>query len=205
MDLGLSRIAMTCSPQECPVSLHHHQHPLIERNVHSLRQALDLLEQIDDRAYQQSPPGFAPHRIGGHLRHILEFYECFLDGIESRYIDYDARRRDESIERSRGAAMAKVQVIIRRLQSTAALQGDSFVWVRTEDSQVDFVAEPFLSSSIGRELQVLSSHTIHHFALIAMTLKAHGITVSRTFGMAPSTLRYLEERKRHAEAAWCAR
>jgi len=48
-----------------------------------------------------------------------------------------------------------------------------------------------MESSVSRELQVLSSHTIHHFALIAMTLRLHGVEMDPDFGMAPSTLRYL--------------
>ena len=52
-------------------------------------------------------------------------------------------------------------------------------------------ADVWLVSSIGRELQALSSHTIHHFALIAITLRLHGVEVSPDFGMSPSTLTYL--------------
>jgi len=48
-------------------------------------------------------------------------------------------------------------------------------------------------------LQVLSSHTVHHFALIAMTLRLHGVEMEPGFGMAPSTLRYLAAKS--AEAA----
>jgi hypothetical protein len=57
-----------------------------------------------------------------------------------------------------------------------------------------------MESSISRELQVLSSHTIHHFALIAITLRMHGVEMDPDFGMAPSTLRYLAS-KSTAEAA----
>ena len=52
---------------------------------------------------------------------------------------------------------------------------------------------------ISRELQVLSSHTVHHFALIAVTLRMHGVEMDPDFGMAPSTLRYLASKT--AEAA----
>ena len=47
----------------------------------------------------------------------------------------------------------------------------------------------------------LSSHTIHHFALIAMALRAHGVAVEAGFGMAPSTLSYQARRAASAEAA----
>src|SRR6266542_6896363 len=81
---------------------------LIDQNVTWLGQAILLLEQMDDATYQMSPPSLAPHRVGGHLRHILEFYECFLDGIASRYIDYDARTTDIASHTRRDAALAHI-------------------------------------------------------------------------------------------------
>jgi hypothetical protein len=164
---------------------------LIDTNIRWLRQALRLLERLDDAAYATTPPGMAPHRAGGHLRHIVEFYQAFLRGATSFHIDYDARRRDLEIERSRAAAMAAIRAIIREMQTSPAIRHESIVWVRMEDAPVGLVREPFMESSISRELQVLSSHTIHHFALIAMTLRLHGIEMDSDFGMAPSTLRHL--------------
>lgn len=177
------------------------QENLIKASVHCLRQGLRLLEEIDDRMYVEPPPGFAPHRVGAHLRHVLEFYECFLTGLECSHIDYDSRKRDESVEASRTAAVLRIKDVIRRLEENRSLRGDSIIWVRMEDSPETGGGDPFLTSSMGRELQVLSSHTIHHFALIAMTLRAWGIVVDHEFGMAPSTLRYLRQRKAAAEAA----
>jgi hypothetical protein len=164
---------------------------LIATNIRWLRQALRLLDRLDDAAYATTPPGMAPHRAGGHLRHIVEFYQAFLRGAESFHIDYDARRRDLEIERSRVAAMAAIRTIIREIQTSPAIRYEAIVWVRMEDAPAGLVREPFMESSISRELQVLSSHTIHHFALISMTLRLHGIEMDPGFGMAPSTLRYL--------------
>ena len=56
---------------------------------------------------------------------------------------------------------------------------------------------------MSRELQVLSSHTIHHFALIGMTLRAHGVVLDEDFGVALSTLRYRNS-KQAASAAEAA-
>jgi hypothetical protein len=170
---------------------------LIEMNVRWLRQGLRLLERLDDRTYATTPEGFAPHRAGAHLRHILEFYQCFLEGQGSSHIDYDARRRDAAIERSREAASAAIRSIIRALRTEMELRQERIIWVRMEDAKSAGIREAFMESSISRELQVLSSHTIHHFALIAMTLRAHGIQMDPDFGMAPSTLRHLAQ----AEAA----
>ena len=166
------------------------QQTLVERNVTWLSQAAGLLERIEYHEFTESPQNLAPHRVAGHLRHILEFYECFLDGLDWSHIDYDARRRDASIERSRAAAIQRIESIIERLRSAPQLRGDSVIWVRMEDVESNCPADPFTTSSVSRELQVLSSHTIHHFALIGMTLRAHGVALDEDFGVAPSTLTY---------------
>ena len=175
------------------------QSALIATNIRWLRQALRLLDQLDDTVYSTAAPGFGPHRAGAHLRHILEFYQCFLQGLDSSHIDYDSRRRDEAIELSRAAASKAIRSIVHALESRSGLREERIVWVRMEDADETRVRDSFMESSISRELQVLSSHTIHHFALIAMTLRAHGIQLDPDFGMAPSTLRHLASQR--AEAA----
>lgn len=163
---------------------------LVSTNVGWLQQALSLVDQIDDATFADCPEGLVPHRVGSHLRHVLEFYECFLSGIKSSRIDYDARKRDETLERSRHSAAAKIRSIIHRLEEASSVPEDSRLAVRMENADEDV----YLSSSVGRELQALSSHTIHHFALIAVTLRLHGFEVDPTFGMSPSTLRYQADR-----------
>jgi hypothetical protein len=67
------------------------------------------------------------------------------------------------VERSRQAARGRIRSLIRAFESESALRTDSMIRVRIEDSAGSRIPEPFLISSVGRELQVLSSHTIHHF------------------------------------------
>jgi hypothetical protein len=169
------------------------QSALIQFNVRWLRQALTLLDRLDDAAYATSPRGMAPHRTSGHLRHIIEFYQCFLDGLRDSHIDYDARRRDSLIETRRDYAAVSIRRIIHALESSREIRQERIIWVRIEDCD-GAVRDPFMESSVSRELQALSSHTIHHFALIAMTLRLHGVEMDPDFGMAPSTLRYLASR-----------
>ena len=156
---------------------------------------------ISDEAFATTPEGMAPHRVSGHLRHIIEFYECFLDGLICSHVDYDSRQRDPSIERSRQAAMARIRSLIARLETAPVLMGDAILFVRVEDAESLGIRDPFLMSSVARELMTLSSHTIHHFALIATTLRGHGVAVEANFGVAPSTLAYQARRTASAEAA----
>src|SRR5215831_1401059 len=178
-------------------AFHRRLSALVATNIRWLRQALHLLERLDDSVYSSTAPCFAPHRVGSHLRHVLEFYQCFLDGLDSSHIDYDSRRRDESIERSRHTASIAIRSIIYALDTSA--EQERIVWVRMEDAEASGASESFMESSLSRELQALSSHTVHHFALIAVTLRAHGVQMDPDFGMAPSTLRHLASQT--AEAA----
>jgi hypothetical protein len=45
-------------------------------------------------------------------------------------------------------------------------------------------------TSVGRELQFLVSHTVHHYAVIAAMLRPQGVEPGADFGVAPSTLVY---------------
>jgi hypothetical protein len=42
-------------------------------------------------------------------------------------------------------------------------------------------------STLARELRALASHTIHHYALVAVVLRLRGVAVPAHFGVAPST------------------
>ena len=167
-------------------------------NIEWLRQMLRLLPEMNDDVFATSPRNLAPLKVSSHLRHVIEFYECFLDGLERAHIDYDARRRDESIESSRAAAARRISLVIERLESEPPLWNDGFLFVKAEDADSMKLQDPFLLSSVGRELGVLSSHTVHHFALIAIALRAHGIEPGAEFGVAPSTLRFRESSRKEA-------
>src|SRR4051812_32522033 len=104
------------------------QRALIQANVYLLLQGTVLLSEISDGAYRDPVPGLMMQRVGPQLRHVLEFYECFLDGVDSGHIDYDARKRDELLEASRTVAITKMYCMIVRLRALAELSGDAIIW-----------------------------------------------------------------------------
>jgi hypothetical protein len=177
------------------------QSALIQINIRWLRQALTVIAKLDDTVYSTAPGELVPHRAGAHFRHIMEFYQSFIKGLPSLQIDYDARQRDPAIEQNRAAASAAIRNIIRFFETSDSLREESTVWVRMEDAEGSNVENTFMKSSVSRELQVLSSHTIHHFALIAIALRLHGVALDPEFGMSTSTLRYLAKAAMPAEAA----
>lgn len=157
-------------------------------NVYLLRQGLNLLGQLDDEQYTRVASGITHAAVGGHLRHCLDFYDAFLRGFTLGKIDYDLRERNELIEKDRSAASAKIGQAIAQLQQLPANQ-DKELLVKLEGEQAGN-ASSWNRSSIPRELQFLLSHTVHHYALIAMLLRLQGFQPASDFGVAPSTLKY---------------
>jgi uncharacterized damage-inducible protein DinB len=161
---------------------------LIDENIYALRQGLELIEQIDDELYSQAFEPFFYRGVGSHFRHLLDFYSCFLSGFEPGEIDYDTRERDEIVEKDRLAAIARMRTIINFLEELPAACDKRPVRVRMEDTRAGLDSPPWSSSSIRRELQFLLSHTVHHYALIALMLRLRGVEAREGFGVAPSTL-----------------
>ena len=158
---------------------------LLSLNLHWLREALLLVNRLDDATFVVSPSALPGQCAGGHFRHILEFYECFLAGLETGTIDYSASRRDADVENKRQAAAARIRFIIRSFEGVSFHPHDG-VMVRAESGS----EETWLASSFVRELEALSSHTVHHFAMIAAILRLLGIAVDPDFGVSPSTLKF---------------
>jgi hypothetical protein len=166
---------------------------VIQANIQILQQARDILRRIDGRTYRDPAPCNSPIRIGAHLRHVIEFYDCLLSGIGAGVVDYDSRRRDRQIEQDAICGLAALDAIASRLAGMPHLQADLPLMVRAEDSDPGSLP---LSSTLGREMQAVLTHTIHHFALIAVAHRAVGVPVDPGFGVSPATLRF-----RAAEAA----
>lgn len=161
---------------------------LVQLNIEFLRQGRTLLEQLDDETYTACDPPVYHSGIGEHMRHILEHYEMFVDGLASGFIDYDARKRDVTVSSYCAAASERVDAIIGALGAVEAV--DAPIEVKLAASKFESRDDPRSDSTVKRELQYLQAHTIHHFALIAMILRLRQVNVPAEFGVAPSTLQY---------------
>src|SRR3954465_10466826 len=91
------------------------QRALVQSNIDLLLQGITLLSDVTDSAYRDPVPALMMQSVGPQLRHVVEFYECFLDGLEAGRIDYDARRRDELLQASRTVAITRMYCIAARL------------------------------------------------------------------------------------------
>ena len=155
-----------------------------------LRQAVDLLEDVGDSLYTCTPSICPGASVGKHLRHCLDFYACFLDGLPAGEIDYARRNRDRGVETRRESAIARLHETIRGLSRIRASDLRRPLRIHGEETGRDEEGRAWSHSTVLRELQFLRSHSIHHYALIAIIMRALGLDPDRTFGVAPSTLRH---------------
>jgi uncharacterized damage-inducible protein DinB len=145
-----------------------------------LDQLATLLVRLDDGQYRCVRARDVSGSVGGHVRHCLDHIAALARGFESGEVDYDLRVRGTAVETCRETARGEIGRLLVRLEHIAGYSPDTPVWVN--------VSTPDLApSTLARELAFVSSHTIHHFALIALLLHEMGVRVPPRFGYAPST------------------
>ena len=167
------------------VSIPSAEQELAELNAQLLEQGVEVLSSIQDEIYTCPADLFGGQRIGGHIRHIVEFYERLFEGVKTGVVDYAARRRDPVVEMDRSAAILRLESVCDCLRSGGGSVDSVELLMRPEDS-----ARGHVRSTSGRELEAVASHTIHHFALISVLLRYFGLAVPQEFGVSKATLRY---------------
>ncbi len=161
--------------------------PVVAANLHCLGQAIELLSRLPERAFARTEARHA-RTVGPHLRHVLDHYSSFLAGLPDFRVDYDARERELRLESDLEFASARMRHIKGELVLVDEDLLELPIQIRLECGGAE--AEQWSHSTVRRELQFLLSHTVHHFALIAVLLERFEIAVPDDFGIAPSTLKY---------------
>jgi len=150
-----------------------------------LEQGADLAAGLEHESFV-SPSSLAPGgSVGAHLRHVADFVAVFLRDLGDGAIDYDRRERDQRTECEPARARACLLALSAELRRLGPRDPDRAVTVRAE---APLMGGAWQRSTLGRELGSLLSHTIHHYALIAVLLRARGIEPPPELGVAPSTL-----------------
>lgn len=163
---------------------------------HPVRPLVDLLEQLGrvvseltPEQYAAAPVGVMESSVGTHVRHCLDHVGALLGAAEFGRLDYDRRKRGTPIETDRTLAVNTIRSASARL---ARLPAQTFAGpVRVSVMLAPDEPSIEVQSSLGRELAFVVSHTVHHGAIIAATVKLLGGNVPERFGYAPSTLAHL--------------
>lgn len=164
----------------------------LSANLAFLEQAADFSSNQRALDWQSPSATFRNSSLGQHLRHTLEHVEALLEGLSDHDINYDARKRDEQIEREPKVAAQHCHNIRKALQIAGETTPDDYMLsIRASSSCDDRVESQ--ASTFGRELQFLVSHTVHHFAIMAGICHELGIHTPDNFGIAPSTQKHRKQ------------
>ncbi len=166
---------------------------LIDDNIVLLKSAIELLNSFNDRQYSMRQMNESKSGVGPHLRHVIDHYQCLLSGVGKDRIDYDQRERADTVETSVSRARDVMYELIAGLEGAKSFCKDKKIAVRMDcGTNNENDAQAWCESTLGRELQFLVSHTVHHFAIIDIYCQVMGIPVPEGFGIAPSTLKYMQ-------------
>lgn len=157
----------------------------IAPNLLVIRQGIELLTAIGPDHYNLRVPMAYNASIGGHVRHIIDHYHSFLAGCEARRLDYENRPRSAAIEQDSTLACHLLGEIAQRLEHLDAESAEHTLAYCAETAPGRCAP-----TSVVRELEFLFSHTIHHYALVAVMCRLLGHEPAPGFGVAPSTLRH---------------
>ncbi|MBY0399151.1 hypothetical protein K2X89_02570 [Myxococcota bacterium] len=156
--------------------------------IRLLAQGHALVAGLAAHEYEASFDAGVFASAGAHLRHVIDYLDCLLAGVDARSIDYTARRRCLEIETSRDAGLRELARCMESLEKLDPRRERLAVEVRCDEG------DPWVASTLARELHFVASHTVHHFALIRVTLARCGRTTPREFGISPSTLAHRARR-----------
>jgi len=145
----------------------------------------DIVMSIDDATYVARPLDQVSGSIGEHVRHCLDHIGALVAATSSTPLSYDRRERGTAVERDPAEALR----LIMRLKSAVGR------WTERSMDEPISVASMLTAtgqsvtgwSTLGRELAFVSSHTIHHEAMIAVLLSLAGLEVPDGLGLAPAT------------------
>jgi hypothetical protein len=157
----------------------------------TLQSLLRFLEQVDQPTYSKPLDVFNGSSLGGHTRHIIEFYHCLIKNYNKGVINYDLRERDKNIENDPELATVAVQNIITELKRiNLDDQVELHMSYDPQNNTVDTVI-----SNVKREVIYNLEHTIHHMALLKIGVKVEApqIELENEFGVAPSTIKFQQD------------
>lgn len=155
---------------------------MIQTSQQTISEFIEVLEGIKQNTYVLPCTELSESTIGQHTRHIIELYQCLIDGYNTEEVCYDNRNRNKQIERDLDFAILQLTNINNELSKP-----DKKLFVSYELNGNTFRLE----SNYYREVMYNLEHTIHHQALIKVAIqKLSNYVLSNSFGVAPSTLQY---------------
>lgn len=148
-----------------------------------LQDLVHLLKNIDEKYYSVPMEKAFESTIGKHTRHIIEFYQLFLEAYNNGNLNYDHRERNTEFETHKFVALKELEAIMNNLNN---ITENKDLILKSHINGIDYK----FPTSVHRELLYLVEHTTHHLALmrIGVSNLKENIILPESLGMAYSTL-----------------
>ena len=159
---------------------------MIEAIEKNLERGIQLLEYISDEEYSNT--SIAPYysSIGGHMRHILDVFDCIFNGLVESDINLIERERNQSVENYTKSGIDYFGKTINQLNKIKSEDLNKILKV-TDDLGLGVVTANYTLASV---LIQAHSHAIHHFASVGYIISQLGIQLpDEDFGFNPTTPR----------------
>lgn len=155
---------------------------MFKSSIQTIEQFKEILSQLPEDCYTRPCQMLSEASIGQHTRHIIELYQCLIQGYDSAEVSYDKRKRDRRIEQELMFAINQLKEIQDTLERPDKELRVSYDLAHNEIA---------LRSNYFREVMYNLEHTIHHQALIKVGIQQFtDILLPESFGVAPSTMQF---------------
>jgi len=148
----------------------------------TLEQLKEILRILPKDCFAKPCSTLSGASIGQHTRHIIELYQCLMNGYDAGLVCYDKRQRNKTVETDVHMALIeleKIQYTISKENKVLLMEYD----MNGNSARLD--------SNYDREVMYNLEHTIHHKALIKVGInELTQMVLPSSFGVAPSTLQY---------------
>ena len=146
-----------------------------------LQTLLEMLEKINNNIYTTPVVHLNHSSIGNHTRHIIELFQCLVNGYTAGEVDYVNRKRNLRLEQEIQFAINSIHDLFQQLSLP---HKELRLIVDTEGG--------YIHTTSDREIVYNTEHIIHHLALIKVALIEMGLShlTNDEFGMAYATIRY---------------
>ena len=155
---------------------------MFNASINTIEEFKDILSQLSQEDYTKSCSVLSNATIGQHTRHLIELYQCLIQGYNTKEVCYDKRKRDTRTQEDINFAIQQLEQTQEDLEKP------------NKELKVSYELgenEVLLESNYYREVMYNLEHAIHHYALIKVGLKVMtNIELPESFGVAPSTIQF---------------
>lgn len=146
------------------------------------------IENLSPSEYSKPCKNLSNNTVGQHVRHIIELFQCLDQGYESGQVNYEQRKRDQTIETNQELALE----LLKKIHVGLSKENKQLV---LEACYTDTATEPLnISTNYFREVAYNLEHTIHHMALIRVGIaEVSSLELPENFGVAGATVKFRKQ------------